>query len=210
MICGSADAYFRLGTALLRILLGLTIAGGAHAAMYRCTDAAGNTSFSDKPCPTMEQKVMKERRYPAPKKKSPGDVSLPEISGSGIEPIKPLPGGRKVRRNSPLAKAYRNAVALMKRCDRSELQAFAKNPEKESPATDLDSLSESELKEQCVQFGMIFPRADFKDATEVINGDKGTIQWLTVETTREGGETSTMRSEQTVNFIKKGGVWWLD
>jgi len=56
---------------------------------------------------------------------------------------------------------------------------------------------------------MFFPPPDFKDATEVIEGNKGTIQWLTVESRKDGKETTTMRSEQSLKFVKENGEWQL-
>jgi hypothetical protein len=53
---------------------------------------------------------------------------------------------------------------------------------------------------------MFLPR-DFKDATEAIEGDKGKIQWLSVETTTDSSGTTTMKSEQTEDFVREDGVW---
>jgi hypothetical protein len=199
-----------IATTFLWIFLGLAMCNGANAAMYRCTDAAGKTSFSDKPCPTGNQELLKERHYSPPKKEPPANSTLQKSGAPGIAPIKPLAGGRKVSRSSPLAKAYRSVLGVFERCDRAELKEFtSKNKKENTQPFDIDSVSESDLIEHCEQFGMIFPQPDFKDATEVIDGNHGSIQWLTVENREDGNDATTMRAEQTLKFVKQNGEWQL-
>lgn len=70
----------------------------------------------------------------------------------------------------------------------------------------MSTASKSELWKGCLALRMLLP-SNFDDATEVINGDKGTIQWLTVESTTDASGTRTMKSEQTGDFVKEDGVW---
>jgi hypothetical protein len=131
--------------------------------------------------------------------------SLPPIESSAfgkIERIKPLPGGKKVPSSSPLAKVYMKFLSAVKRCNRKEMMKHVSS----KSALEMSSATNKELRNGCRGFKMLLPR-DFKDATEVIEGDSGKIQWLSVKTTTDGSTTETMKSEQTLSFVRENGVW---
>jgi len=182
----------------------LTISPSASAAMYKCTDAEGNVSFSDKACPSDRQEVLKKRTT----SNQPDDGSVesnPDSEGSGfpkIERIKPLAGGKKVTSSSPLAKAYMGFLNAVKRCDSNEMMEHVSS----KMAQEMKLSEGKEFKAGCRALQMFLPE-DFTDATEVIEGDRGKIQWLSIETTTGSSGTQTMKSEQTADFIRENGVW---
>jgi hypothetical protein len=181
----------------------LFIFQSADAAMFKCTDADGNISFSDKPCPEQKQEQIKERIYSSPPVDS--SDSLPGSDADEfftISPIEAQAGGKKVTNSSPLAKAYMGFRNAIKRCDRDTMMKFVSR----KMAENIGFTSNLEFKEACKLLDMLL-HTDFKDATEVINGDKGTIQWLTIETSTDSSGTSTMKSERSENFVKEDGVW---
>jgi len=182
----------------------LTVSLSTNAAMYKCTDANGDVSFSDKACPTQQQEVLK-KRTPSISPETDSGESLPPTEGSAfgkIERIKPLPGGKKVTSSSPLAKVYMKFLGAVKRCNRKEMMKHASS----TTVQGISSATNEEFKNGCRGFKMLLPR-DFKDATEVIEGDKGKIQWLSVKTKTDGSTTETMKSEQTLGFVRENGVW---
>ncbi len=184
--------------AALTIIMALA-PSGASAAMYKCTDADGNVSFSDKACPEERQEVLKERTTSRPPETKP---ALEGDAFPTIERIKPLAGGKKVTSSSPLAKAYTKFLNAVKRCDRKEMMKRVSS----KMAQGMSSATDKEFKNGCRGLEMFLHR-DFKDATEAIEGDKGKIQWLSVETTTDSSGTTTMKSEQTEDFVREDGVW---
>lgn len=46
----------------------LTVSLPVSAAMYKCTDTAGNVAFMDKPCKEQKQEILKERTASKPSK----------------------------------------------------------------------------------------------------------------------------------------------
>ncbi len=184
--------------AALTIIMALA-PSGASAAMYKCTDADGNVSFSDKACPEERQEVLKERTTSRPPETKP---ALEGDAFPTIERIKPLAGGKKVTSSSPLAKTYTKFLNAVKRCDRKEMMKHVSS----KMAQGMSSATDKEFKNGCRGLEMFLPR-DFKDATEAIEGDRGKIQWLSVETTTDSSGTTTMKSEQTEDFVREDGVW---
>ena len=94
---------------------------------------------------------------------------------------------------------FLNAV---KRCDSNEMM----NHVSSKMAQEMKLSKGKEFKAGCRALEMFLPE-DFTDATEVIEGDKGKIQWLSIETTTDSSGTQTMKSEQTAEFVKENGVW---
>jgi hypothetical protein len=184
----------------------LALSPSANAAMYKCTDAAGNVTFSDKACPAQQQEVLKGRKTSKSPETDPAEPKSDSEKNPfpTLERIKALAGGKKVTGSSPLAKAYMGFLHAVKRCDRKEMMknVSAKMAQELSAATD------TEFKQGCRALAMLLP-GDFKDATEVIDGDRGKIQWLSVQTTTDSAGTQTMRSEQTEDFVRENGVWKL-
>ena len=182
----------------------LTVSLSANAAMYKCTDAKGNVSFSDKACPTQKQEVLKKRTTSNSPETDSGESLQPAEGGAfgKIERIKPLPGGKKVTSSSPLAKVYMKFLSAVRRCNRKEMMKHTSS----KTAQGMSSATNQELKNGCRGFKMLLPK-NFKDATEVIEGDRGKIQWLSVKTTTDGSTTETMKSEQTHGFVRENGVW---
>jgi hypothetical protein len=176
----------------------------AHAAMYKCTEADGNVSFSDKHCPGEKQEALREPAAPSP----PPDADDTEPDAgifTGPDAITPLAGGRKVTSSSPLAWVYTSYLGALKRCDRDEAMKYVSS----RMAAEMAAASESGYsKEECLLLLKLLPK-DFENATEVIEGDRGTIHWLTVETTTDGAMTSSMKLEQPEEFVREGGVWKL-
>ena len=176
----------------------------ANAAMYKCTDTDGNVSFSDRACPEERQEVLEERTTSIPSRSGPIE-SEPTSKGevlTSIERIKPLAGGKKVTSSSPLARVFTKFRNAVERCDRDEMMKHVSS----KMAREMDSASDKEFKAGCLGLAIFLPK-DFKDATEVIEGDKGKIQWLSVETSTDSSGTMTMKSEQTEDFVKEDGVW---
>jgi hypothetical protein len=176
----------------------------ANAAMYKCTDADGNVSFSDKACPEERQEILKERTTSRPPETNPAE-SKSALEGDAfptIERIESLAGGKKVTSSSPLAKAYTRFLNAVKRCDRKEMMKHVSS----KMAQGMSSATDKEFKDGCRGLEMFLPR-DFKNATEVIEGDRGKIQWLSVKTTTDSSGTMTMKSEQTEDFVRENGVW---
>jgi len=188
---------WRLGSPV--VLLAVSFA--ADAAMYKCTDAHGKVTFSDKACQEQRQEVVKERAIP------PSTEPKPRPEGSTfpqIERIRPLAGGRKITRSSPLAQAYLRFADAVKRCDRNELLNSLSS--RFTRAIGAAAESDAELREGCRGLAL-FLHDDFNEATEVIEGDTGKIQWLSVETTRDRSGTQTSRWEHTEEFVRENGVW---
>ena len=180
----------------------LFMPAAANAAMFKCTDAEGDVSFSDKPCPEQNQEVLKHTSATPSASTSattpePSSIAQPEIT-----PIEALTGGKKVTGASPLAKAYTAFRAAARQCDRDEMMRHVSS----KMAEGLSAATNREFKDGCKAL-KLFLHSDFKDATEVIDGNRGTIQWLTVETTTDDSGTMSMKSEQSERFVKENGVW---
>ena len=182
----------------------LTVSLSANAAMYKCTDAKGNVSFSDKACPTQKQEVLKKRTTSNSPQFDPAETK-PDLESNAfpeIERIKPLAGGKKVTSSSPLGKAYMKFLNAVKRCNRKEMMKHVSS----KMAQEMSSATNKEFKDGCRAIKMFLP-GDLKDATEVIEGDKGKIQWLSVKTITDASGTQTMKSEQIGDFVRENGVW---
>jgi hypothetical protein len=182
------------------VLIGiLAIPMSANAAMFKCTDADGRVSFSDKPCPEQQQETLKERAVSKPPETSPetGDAATTET-----EPIETATGAQLVTNDSPLAVVYMNFLAALKKCDRGEMLKYGSV----KIAKDLARMSDTDLKNQCAQLKNFMPN-DFTGATEVIDGNKGSIQWRNEASSSDESGPSTMKSMYTVNFIQEDGAW---
>jgi hypothetical protein len=191
----------------------------AAAAMYKCTDAEGNVGFSDKPCPGQKQEALEERSAPV-SASSPdaADAAVPDSdaaetqpaaeTGAGvlpdIEPIRALVGGTRVTGASPLGKVYASYLGALRQCNRNEMMKHVSS----GMAAEMSASPEPEFREGCRLLLMLLPQ-DFTDATEVIRGDRGTIQWLSIETKDAGSGTSTMKFEQSQDFVMENGAWKL-
>jgi hypothetical protein len=100
-----------------------------------------------------------------------------------------------------LGKAYLAFLRTLKSCDRASVTNVVSRKMRQSlnAAYDKDA---AQAREECRMLAMFLP-GNLKDASEVINGSRGTIQWLTVKTDANG----TMKSETTQDFVNEGGVW---
>ena len=68
----------RLFGAAELLLLGLLGANPAQAAVYKCTDAAGQVAYLDEPCPaTARQQEVQVQTAPRPPKTAPADATNP-------------------------------------------------------------------------------------------------------------------------------------
>ena len=184
------------------ILFGTTLvllSSPVTAAVYKCTDANGVVSFSDRPCGGQQQEVMRDRSYRVTEEL---DLPAQDDPQFQIDPIEPLAGGKKVSRSSPLARVYLQFVSAVKRCDRDEMAKHVAS----AWATDILQADDREFNQGCRVLRELMP-ADFEDATEVIDGDSGTIQWLSVESSTDATGTSTMKFETTGHFVKEDGEW---
>ena len=182
------------------VLIGiLAIPMSVNAAMFKCTDADGKVTFSDKPCPEQQQETLKEPAVSKPPEASPetGDAATTET-----EPTETATSARPVTGDSPLAVVYMSYLAALKKCDRGEMLKYGSV----RIAKDLARMSDTEIKNQCEQLQNYLP-SDFTGATEVVTGDKGTIQWRNDASSIDEAGTSTVNSLYTVNFTREDGAW---
>lgn len=189
---------------IIGLIVFFTMPLSANATMYKCTDVSGNVSFSDTPCPTEKQEILKKRSHSTPSDTKTTET-MPEVNNDifpQLEPIRPLAGGKKVTSSSPLGKAYMKFINALKRCDLDTMMKIVSN----KMAKAMSSATGNECKDGCKLLRMLMPQ-DLKHATEVIDGNNGKIQWLTVKSTTDASGTRTMKSEQTEEFIKEDGVW---
>ncbi|MCZ6712099.1 MAG: hypothetical protein O7B25_17170, partial [Gammaproteobacteria bacterium] len=95
-------------------------------------------------------------------------------------------------------------LSTLRSCDRASVTKVVSRKMKQSlnAAYDKDA---TQAREECRMLAMFLP-GDLKDASEVIDGNRGTIQWLTVKTDANG----TMKSETTQDFVNEDGVWPFD
>ena len=195
------------------VLIGiLAIPMSVNAAMFKCTDADGKVTFSDKPCPEQQQETLKELAVPKPPEADPetGDAATTEDAGpetgdtatAETEAAEPASGPQLVADDSPLAAVYKNFLAALKKCDRGEMLKYGSV----KIAKDLARMSDTDIKNQCEQLQTFLP-TDFTGATEVINGDKGSIEWRNeAGSTGESG-SSAVKSLYTANFTRENGAW---
>lgn len=182
------------------VLIGiLAIPMSVNAAMFKCTDADGKVTFSDKPCPEQQQETLKELAVPKPPEASPetGDAATTETG-----PAEPAASAQPVTDDSPLAVVYKNFLAALKKCDRGEMLKYGSV----KIVKDLARMSDTEIKNQCEQLQNFLPN-DFTGATEVIDGDKGSIQWRNEAISAGESGSSTMKSLYTANFTQEDGAW---
>lgn len=180
----------------------LLLASPATAAIYKCTDANGQVSFSDKPCEGEMHEVVPERTYRRSQEPTQFLQAAPAVQ---LQSIERLQGGERVTGSSPLAQVYMSFIGALRTCNREEMAKFVPA----AWAKDLLEIDDAELSQGCVLLGALLPR-DFNDATQVIDGDRGPIQWMSVESTTDSNGTATMTSEMTGHFIKENGVWKFD
>ena len=182
-----------------------------HAALYKCTADDGSVAFRDRPCRAQKQEILKENTYSSPKPHNAVDrpyaaAALNDMEDFfTIEPIKALQGGGKSSAGSPLGNAYLGFLRTLNRCDRAGVTKVVSRKMQQSlnAAYDEDA---AQAKQECKMLAMLLP-GNLNDATEVIDGNRGKIQWLTVETSTDGSGTTTMKSETTQDFVKEGGIW---
>ena len=188
------------------VLIGiLAIPMSVNAAMFKCTDADGKVGFSDKPCPEQQQEVLKEPAVSKPAETNPetGDATATDDAATTeTEPVETATGAQFVTDDSPLAIVYRNFLAALKKCDRGEMLKYGSV----KIAKDLARMTDTDLKNQCAQLQNFMPK-DFTGATEVIDGNKGTIQWGNKASSIDESGPSTMKSIYTVNFTQEDGAW---
>jgi len=194
-----------------------------HAALFKCTADDGSVAFRDTPCRDQNQEILKDSSYASPQpstKTGGGDSSLDRPSTAAtpasndmeglftLERIKALEGGKKSSASSPLGKAYMRFLRAMQRCDRASVIKVVsrKTQQKLNAAFDEDA---AQARKECKMLSTLLP-GNLNDATEVIDGNRGKIQWLTVATNTDGSTTSTMKSETTQDFVKEDGVWRFD
>jgi hypothetical protein len=102
----------------------IAMSSPVHAARFKCMDADGNISFSDKPCPGQKQEALKEPSVSAaePEVDAAAPVGAADVGGMPeIEPLTRLAVGTKVTSSSPLAKVYTAYIEAVRRCDRAEM-----------------------------------------------------------------------------------------
>jgi len=174
--------------------------------MFKCTDTDGKVGFSDKPCPEQQQEILKEPAVSKPPEASPetGDAAATDDAATTeTEPAETAATGAQfVTDDSPLAAVYRNFLAALKKCDRGEMLKYGSV----KIAKDLARMTDTDLKNQCAQLQNFMPN-DFTGATEVIDGNKGTIQWGNEASSTGESGPSTMKSMYTVNFTQEDGAW---
>ena len=180
------------------ILLFLILPLSVSAKMYKCTDANGNVSFTDKPCQNQKQEILEKSSTPKPSE------SKPETENNDFQEskrFKPMPDGTKVTSSSPLGKVYMKFISALNRCDFNEMIKYSSGEtiKHMSPSGDAQS------KDICKELQKILAQ-DLKGATEVIDGDKGKIQWLFVSS----GANTKVRSVQNENFIRENGAWKIE
>ncbi|MFQ5471117.1 MAG: hypothetical protein ACE5EH_12610 [Gammaproteobacteria bacterium] len=166
--------------------------------MHRCWQVI----FTDNYCPEGAQIVEKDKKVlksvkSVTKKPDWFKEMLPHV-----ERVKPLPGGQKVTSSSLLANAYRTYYRAISRCDRKKLTELELNKIADS-ADSVTRLSNAELRNVCKFAKETLPAPEFENATEVINGNKGRIQWITVKKNQKG----TLELEDNVYFRKENGIW---
>lgn len=176
----------------------LLLASPASAQVYKCTDANGQISFGDKPCGT-QQEVVEIREQPARR-----DVALatPDDFSNQSAPTEPSAGGNAVSGSSPLASVYMGFISALNRCDRDALARYITA----DMAAEMQATNATEFTAGCMILREFMP-SNFDGATEVINGDTGTIHWSIVESSSDGDSTSTMSWETSAEFVKEDGEW---
>lgn len=186
----------------------LSVSLPVSAAMYKCTDTDGSITFKDKPCDGQAQELLKKKTFskprPEPANLKPIKTKSSETS-SRFEPIKPLPGGKKVTSSSPLGRTYMKFLHALNHCDRDRMMQYSSG----SMAEGMKTANNLEFKTGCRLLQDFMP-SNLDDATEVIEGNSGKIQWLSVKSnTDSSGLTEKFTSEHTEEFVKEGGVWKL-
>jgi len=181
----------------------LVISSPANATMYKCTDVDGSITFKDKPCESQAQEVLKEKSYTRPGTPASNSFDSSSSTLTPLEPIKRMSDGKKVSNSSPLARVYMKFLVSLKRCNRTEMSRYVSRKMVEGMKT----TSDTEFRNGCRVLVDLLPK-DFDDATELIEGDKGKIQWMSVEsTTDSSGMTTKFTSEHTEKFVKEDGSW---